>query len=106
MNNDDFTYIPHSSARLRKKDVSDQHKTPPKTGNPAGGARPIRQHPEPEAFTASLFNFIEQKLVFIEQQLSGKNRQIYNVYSDTEPTLEEMEGMFFWNKEYEEREII
>ena len=106
MNNDDFTYIPHSSARLRNKDVSDRHKALLKAGNPAGAAGLIRNNPDLEAFTASLFNFIEQKLVFIEQQLSGKNREIYNVYSDTEPTLEEMEGLFFWNKEYEEREII
>ena len=29
-----------------------------------------------------------------------RNREIYNVYSDTEPSSEEMEGKFFWNKEY------
>ena len=100
MNNEDLNYIPRSAARLRNRDISDQHKALLKTGNPASAADLIKNRPDLEAFSASLFNFIEQKLVFIEQQLSGKNRQIYNVYSDTEPTLEEMEGMFFWNKEY------
>ena len=83
MNNEDFNYIPRSAARLRNRDISDQHQALLKTGNPASAA-----------------DFIEQKLVFIEQQLSGKNREIYNVYSDTEPSSEEMEGKFFWNKEY------
>ncbi|SFH77550.1 hypothetical protein SAMN05216405_5542 [Lachnospiraceae bacterium NLAE-zl-G231] len=100
MNNEDFNYIPRSAARLRNRDISDQHKALLKAGNPAGAAVLIKNRPELEAFSASLFNFIEQKLVFIEQQLSGKNREIFNVYSDTEPSSEEMEGKFFWNKEY------
>ena len=49
MNNDDFTYIPHSSARLRNKDVSDQHKALLKAGNPAGAAGLIRNNPDLEA---------------------------------------------------------
>ena len=78
MNNEDFNYIPRSAARLRNRDISDQHKALLKTGNPASAADLIKNRPDLEAFSASLFNFIEQKLVFIEQQLSGKNREIYN----------------------------
>lgn len=60
----------------------------------------LKNHPHLEAFTASLFNFLEQKLVSIEEQLSFKKQEIFNVYSDTEPTAEEMAGKVFWNKEY------
>lgn len=72
MNNENFNYIPRSAARLRNRDISDQHKALLKAGNPAGAADLIKNRPELEAFNASLFNFIEQKLVFIEQQLSGE----------------------------------
>ena len=94
MNEHDFIFVPHSSARLRSKETADQHKKLFKAGNPAGAARLLKNHPHLEAFTASIFNFLEQKLV------SFKKQEIFNVYSDTEPTAEEMAGKVFWNKEY------
>ena len=100
MNEHDFIFVPHSSARLRSKETADLHKKLFKAGNPAGAARLLKNHPNLEAFTASLFNFLEQKLVSIEEQLSFKKQEIFNVYSDTEPTAEEMAGKVFWNKEY------
>ena len=83
MNNEDFNYIPRSAARLRNRDISDQHKALLKTGNPASAADLIKNRPDLEAFSASLFNFIEQKLVFIEQQLSGKTEK-FIMFSQTQ----------------------
>lgn len=49
MNNEDFNYIPRSAARLRNRDISDQHKALLKAGNPAGAADLIKNRPELEA---------------------------------------------------------
>lgn len=104
MNDFDMRYVPHSSARLRDIELYNRHKQLVTQKQIVDAANLIKNTTESGAFTASLFNTIEQKIVYVESLLEKMEVKPHTIVSDTEPTNEEMDGKFFWEQEYGEQE--
>ena len=49
---------------------------------------------------ADLFNTIEQKILYLKQQLEGKTKSEFILYQQTEPTDAEFEGKVIWAQQY------
>ena len=104
MNDSDMKYIPHSAVKLRDIDLYNRHRQLIAWKRPKDAADLIKETKESGAFTASLFNSLEQKIIYVETLLEKMESIPRTMISDIEPTDEEMNGKFFWEQEYGQEE--
>ena len=104
MNEPNMIFMTHSSARLRNVELRNRHKQLIEQKKLVDAANLIKDRKDVDAFTASLFNSLEQKIVYVESLLSEMEAKQYTVVSQDEPSDSEMDGKFFWEQEYEQEE--
>ena len=100
MTREDLRYIPHNFAELANADIINQHKALITANNYTQAVNLLDSNPQVEGMTAGLFNNIEQKILFVLQQLEGKEVVRNLLYQQTEPTDAEFEGKVIWGQEY------
>ena len=72
MNEPNMIFMPHSSARLRNVELRNRHKQLIEQKKLVDAANLIKDRKDVDAFTASLFNSLEQKIVYVESLLSPR----------------------------------
>ena len=100
MDSSDFIFKPHNTPRLRDKNIRDRHARLLAGGDYEGATVLLKNNPDSEALTASLFNTFEEKIVFLESAFDGKEPIFTTEVSDTEPTSGSMDGKYFWEQTY------
>lgn len=100
MTREDLKYVPHNFAELMNSDVIEKHKTLLLSNNYSDAVSLLNQNKQAEGMCANLFNTIEQKIIFVANQLEGKTKAEYILYQQTEPSDEEFEGKVIWAQQY------
>ena len=94
MTRDDLRYIPHNFAEFMNSDIIDQHKALLSSSDYSEAVNLLNQNLQVEGMRADLFNTIEQKILFVANQLE------YILYQNTEPTDAEFAGKVIWAQQY------
>lgn len=100
MTRDDLKYIPHNFAELKNAEIISQHKSLLKNNSYTAARDLLNRNPQVEGFRASTFNIVEQKILYVEEQLQHKTKIENILYQDTEPSDEDMEGKVIWSCSY------
>ena len=77
MTRDDLRYIPHNFAEFMNSDIIDQHKALLSSSDYSEAVNLLNQNLQVEGMCADLFNTIEQKILFVANQLEGKTKPEY-----------------------------
>lgn len=100
MDINDLRFIPHSDMGINDADIVNQHSILIKNKK-FDDASSLLDSNYKKGFVASLFNHIQNKIREIQLYLMNKViAEPDEIYSDSEPTEEEMEGKKFWIKPY------
>ena len=100
MTREDLIYIPHNFAELGNLNIISQHKDLISSNNFSQAVDLLNQNLQVEGMRAELFNTIEQKIMYVQEQLEGKTKAEYILYQQTEPTDDEFEGKVIWAQQY------
>ena len=100
MTRNDFIYIPNNFAELSNENIIEQHNLLFTNGSYSQAVNLLNQNPQVEGMRASLFNEIEQKIVFVNNLLEGKKRPELICYKTIEPTDIEFSGKIMWAQKY------
>lgn len=100
MTRDDLRYIPHNFAEFMNSGIIDQHKALLSSSDYSEAVNLLNQNLQVEGMRADLFNTIEQKILFVANQLEGKTKTEYILYQNTEPTDDEFAGKVIWAQQY------
>lgn len=100
MTRNDLRYIPHNFAELMNEDIINQHEQLIASNQFSQAVNLLNQNLQVEGMRADLFNTIEQKILYLKQQLEGKTKSEFILYQQTEPTDAEFEGKVIWAQQY------
>ena len=97
---DDFIYIPHNFAELSNENIIEQHDLLFKNSNYSQAVNLLNQNPQVDGMRASLFNEIEEKIIYLDKLFDGKEKPELIIYKTTEPNEAEFNNKVIWAQEY------
>lgn len=95
---DDVKFEPHSDMEIDDIPIVNEHSNLIKENKFSDATTLLKTTQYKKGVVASLFNCMEQKIRDIQIYLLNKQAAPDELYSETEPTPEQMEGKLFWIK--------